>query len=327
MVKFGYMLMTEQSGPRELVAHSAAAERAGFDFELISDHYSPWLKEQGHAAYAWSVLGAITQATERVELMTYVTAPIMRYHPAVVAQKAATVGLLSGDRFTLGLGSGENLNEHVVGAGWPSVTVRHEMLSEALEIIRSLLDGDLVNFTGKHYQVDSAKLWDLPQRRVPIATAISGERSIHRFAPASDAMIAIEPKAWFCPEWDSVARETGQRKIGQIAVAWDTDRDAAVQRAWEKMRWFAGGWKLNTELRSPAAFAAAARGVQPDDVAGGIPCGAAVEPIVAAARTFWEAGFTDVAISQIGVDKDPQGFFRFAETELLPALREAATGR
>src|ERR1700712_2309163 len=126
--------MTEQSGPRDLVRYAVAAEQKGFDFEVSSDHYSPWLAEQGHAPYAWSVLGAVTQSTERVELMTYVTCPTMRYHPAVVAQKAATVQALSGGRFTLGLGAGENLNEHVTGQGWPPANVRHDMLAEAVQI-------------------------------------------------------------------------------------------------------------------------------------------------------------------------------------------------
>ena len=135
MPRFGYTLMTEQSGPRELVRYAQAAEDAGFDFEVMSDHYFPWLDEQGHAGYAWSMLGAVTQVTRRVELMTYVTCPIVRYHPAVVAQKASTIQVLSDGRFTLGLGAGENLNEHVVGEGWPPVNVRHEMLEEAVTII------------------------------------------------------------------------------------------------------------------------------------------------------------------------------------------------
>ncbi len=159
----------------------------------MSDHFFPWLDEQGHAAYAWSMLGAVSQVTERVELMTYVTCPILRYHPAVVAQKAATVGLLSDGRFTLGLGAGENLNEHVVGRGWPPANVRHEMLGEAVEIIRALFDGGYVNYAGDHFRVDSAKLWDLPERRVPIAVAVSGDQSIERFAPLVDHLIAVEP--------------------------------------------------------------------------------------------------------------------------------------
>src|SRR5690348_3064756 len=140
--------MTEQSGPKDLVRWAVGAEQAGFDFEVSSDHFSPWLTEQGHAPYAWAVLGAVAQATERIELMTYVTCPTMRYHPAVVAQKAATLQLLSDGRFTLGLGAGENLNEHVAGGAWPAVDVRHDMLREALEIIRPLLAGDTVTLRG-----------------------------------------------------------------------------------------------------------------------------------------------------------------------------------
>ncbi|MCU1546403.1 MAG: class F420-dependent oxidoreductase, partial [Homoserinimonas sp.] len=138
MTGFGYTLMTEQSGPRELVRYAVAAERAGFDFEVSSDHYSPWLAAQGHAPYAWTVLGAVAQATERVELATYVTCPTMRYHPVVVAQKAATLQILAEGRFILGLGAGENLNEHVIGQGWPAIDMRHELLEEAVEIIREL---------------------------------------------------------------------------------------------------------------------------------------------------------------------------------------------
>src|ERR1041384_2017640 len=156
--------MTEQSGPRELVGYAQHADRLGFDFAVSSDHYFPWLDEQGHAPYAWSVLGAVAQATERLELMTYVTCPIMRYHPAVVARKAATVQLLPEVRFRLGSGGGENLSEHVIGQGWPPANVRHEMLGEALQIIRALFEGGYVNFAGDHYRVDSAKLWDRPEQ-------------------------------------------------------------------------------------------------------------------------------------------------------------------
>src|SRR5690349_14564665 len=162
MTRFGYTLMGEQSGPRELVRYAQAAEDAGFDFEVSSDHYSPWLVSQGHAPYAWSVLGAVAQATSRVELMTYVTCPTMRYHPAVVAQKAATMQLLSEGRFLLGVGSGESLNEHVVGDGWPAVATRQAMLQEAVEIIRELHTGELVTYDGEYFRVDSARVWDAP---------------------------------------------------------------------------------------------------------------------------------------------------------------------
>jgi G6PDH family F420-dependent oxidoreductase len=318
-VRYGYTLMTEQSGPRELVRYARAAEEAGFDFEVMSDHYFPWLDEQGHAPYAWSLLGAVAQVTQRVELMTYVTCPIMRYHPAVVAQKAATVGLLSDNRFTLGLGSGENLNEHVVGRGWPPVNVRHEMLGEAVRIIRALLDGGYVNFSGDHFRVDSAKLWDLPEDPVRIGVAVSGPQSIEEFAPLADDLIAVEPEASLVESWDSAAGD-GSRKIGQLPICWDTDRDRAVERAHAQFRWFGGGWKVNAELPGPSGFAGATQFVRPDDVADAIPCGPDLDAIVAAVREYEKAGFTHVAVVQIG-DEGQEAFLDVAERELLPALR------
>ncbi|MGX7828063.1 LLM class F420-dependent oxidoreductase [Actinokineospora sp. 24-640] len=320
MARFGYTLMTEQAGPAELVQHAAAAERAGFDFEVSSDHYFPWLDSQGHAPNAWSVLGAVTQVTETVELMTYVTCPIIRYHPVIVAQQAATTQILAGGRFTLGLGAGENLNEHVVGRGWPSVDVRHDMLAEAIGIISALFDGGYVTHGGEHFRVDSAKLWDLPEVRVPIAVAVSGKQSVQRFAPLADHMIAVEPKEDLVTGWDQVAGES--RKIGQLPVCWDPDRDAAVARAHDQFRWFGGGWKVNAELPGTAAFAGATQFVRPEDVAESIPCGPDVEPIVKAVSEYLDAGFTDVALVQIGGDAQ-RDFFSFAESELLPALRAA----
>jgi G6PDH family F420-dependent oxidoreductase len=317
--RYGYTLMTEQSGPRELVRYAAAGEQAGFDFEVMSDHYFPWLDEQGHAAYAWSILGAVAQATERVELMTYVTCPIMRYHPAVVAQKAATIGLLSDNRFTLGLGSGENLNEHVVGQGWPPVNVRHEMLGEAVEIIRALLAGGYVNYAGDHFRVDSAKVWDLPEEPVRLGVAVSGDQSVERFAPLADDLIAVEPERSLVESWDRAAGD-GSRKIGQLPICWDPDRDRAVARAHEQFRWFGGGWKVNAELPGPSGFAGATQFVRPEDVAESIPCGPDVEPIVEAVREYEKAGFTHVAVVQIG-DEGQEAFLDFASRELLPALR------
>ena len=322
-MRIGYTLMTEQAGPRALVEHAASAERAGFEFEVMSDHYFPWLDEQGHAPYAWSVLGAVTAVTERVDLMTYVTCPTMRYHPAVVAQKAATVQELSGGRFTLGLGSGENLNEHVIGRGWPPVNVRHEMLTEAIQIISQLFDGGYVDYVGRHFRVDSAKLWDIPSVRVPLAVAVSGKQSVQMFAPVADTMVAVEPDAELCRSWDVFKGDGGAaRKVGQLPVSWGVDRDEAVARAHEQFRWFAGGWKVNAEIPGTAGFAAASQYVTPEDVADNIPCGPDVEPIVAAVKEFREAGFTDLALVQVGGDHQAD-FLDFAKGELLPALREA----
>ncbi|MFH5823886.1 TIGR03557 family F420-dependent LLM class oxidoreductase [Georgenia sp. AZ-5] len=326
MTRFGYTLMTEQSGPKELVHYAVEAERRGFDFEVSSDHFFPWLKEMGHSPYAWSVLGAVAHATERVELMTYVTCPTMRYHPAVVAQKAATLGLLSDGRFLLGLGAGENLNEHVAGHRWPAVGERHDMLEEALVIIRDLLDGHDLTFEGDHFRVDSARLWDLPESRVEIGVAVSGPQSVSRFAPLADHLVATQPQRKTLERWAAARSDAGltaSRAIGQIPICWDTDADAAVQRAHRLFRWFGGGWHVNADLPTTRAFADATQFVRPEDVAGSIPCGPDLDAIVEAVSAFWEAGFTDVALVQVGDEKQQEFLDRAAEP-LLEKLRDAA---
>jgi G6PDH family F420-dependent oxidoreductase len=320
MVAIGYTLMTEQRGPRDLVADGVEAERVGFDFAVSSDHYFPWLKEQGHAPYAWAVLGAVAAITERIGLMTYVTCPTFRYHPAVVAQKAATLSQLAGGRFLLGLGSGENLNEHVVGRGWPSVNVRHEMFGEALVIIRELLDGSEVSFVGEHFRLDSARLWDLPEEQLPLGVAVSGAQSIGLFAESADAMIAVQPEKGLVKSFDAVVGR-GRPKIGQQPICWDPDEQEAVRRAHEQFRWFGGGWKVNAELPGPAGFAAATQFVRPEDVASAIPCGPDTAKHVDALRPWAEAGFSHVALVQIGGDSQP-AFLEYARDELLPALRD-----
>lgn len=320
-MRFGYTLMTEQSGPRALVDYAIRAEQLGFDFEVSSDHYSPWLTEQGHAPYAWSVLGAVAQATTRVELATYVTCPIQRYHPAVVAQKAATLSLLSEGRFLLGLGSGENLNEHVTGEGWPPIAQRQGMLEEAATIIRELFGGELVTWEGDYFRVDSARLWDPPEHPLEIGIAASGEKSIERFAGLADHLIAVEPEKELVTAWDR-AKGGPSRKIGQVPICWDPDPQVALWRAHEQFRWFGGGWGVNADLPTPAGFAAASQFVRPDDVANSIPCGPDLDAIVDAVRPYWEAGFTDVAVVQVGDDGQSE-FLEQAAADLLAELRAA----
>ncbi|MFC9842622.1 LLM class F420-dependent oxidoreductase [Streptomyces sp. NPDC060223] len=320
MVQIGYTMMTEQAGPRALVDDLVAAERAGFDFSVTSDHYFPWLASQGHAPYAWSVLGAAAQATERIPLMTYVTCPTVRYHPAVIAQKAATMQLLSQGRFRLGLGSGENLNEHVVGAGWPSARIRIEMLEEAVEIIRALFAGDNVNHQGAHFDVANARLWDLPDELPPIGVAVSGELSCSLAGRLADLVIATEPKPELLDSFDRHGG-SGKPRVGQLPVCYDTDRDAAIARAHDQFRWSVGGWPVNSELPGPSGFAGATEYVTPQDVAATIPCGNDVDLFVDAVRPYAEAGFTEIALVQVGGDQQLP-FIAWAEKELLPALRE-----
>jgi G6PDH family F420-dependent oxidoreductase len=320
MTDFGYTMMTEQSRPDRLVTDLVAAEAAGFDFSVCSDHFQPWLAEQGHAGYAWSILGAAAQATERIGLMTYVTCPTLRYHPVIVAQKAATLGILSGGRFRLGLGSGENLNEHVVGKRWPAVGERHAMLSEAVQIIGALLDGDeSLNFRGQHFDVEQARLWDLPERRVPIGVAVSGEQSCTLAGRHADLMIAVEPKPELGEMFDA-AGGSGKARVGQIALSYAPDREAAIERAHAQFRWFGLGWKVNADLPNPESFDAATAFVTPAQVADQLGCGPDVEEHVEKIRPFIDAGFTQVALVQIGGDHQ-QPFIRWAEDELLPALR------
>jgi G6PDH family F420-dependent oxidoreductase len=320
MTGFGYTMMCEQSRADQLVRDVVLAERAGFDFSVISDHYQPWLASQGHSPYAWAVLGAAAQATERIGLMTYVTCPILRYHPAVVAQKAATVQILSGNRFRLGLGAGENLNEHVVGKRWPSVGVRHEMLSEAIDVISALFDGQgTVNFRGKHFDVESAKLWDLPDQRVPIGVAVSGGDSCRLAGEKADLMIAVEPKGELGEMFDA-AGGSGKGRVGQIAVSYDPDRDTAVKRAHEQFRWFGLGWKVNADLPNPDSFEGATQFVTEEQVSDQLACGPDVEEHLEKIKPYIDAGFTEIALVQIGADTQAE-FTAWAERELLPALR------
>jgi G6PDH family F420-dependent oxidoreductase len=321
MARFGYTMMCEQSPPDALVRDLVSAERVGFDFSVISDHYQPWLASQGHSPYAWAVLGAAAQATERIPLMSFVTCPTLRYHPAVVAQKAATIQILSGGRFRLGLGAGESLNEHVVGGRWPAVAERHEMLSEAIDVIAALFDGDgSVNHRGRHFKVDSARLWDRPPARVPIGVAVSGADSCRLAGSKAELMIATEPEPSLGKMFDA-AGGSGKPRVGQVALCYDPDRDAAVARAHDQFRWFGLGWRVNADLPNPDSFEGATEHVSAEQVAAEIPCGPRVDEHVSAVKRFLDAGFDEVALVQIGGESQG-GFLGWAESDLIPALRE-----
>jgi G6PDH family F420-dependent oxidoreductase len=320
VANFGYTLMTEQSGPKGLVRYAIAAEQVGFDFEVCSDHYSPWLVSQGHAPYAWTVLGAVAQATSTVELATYVTCPTMRYHPAVVAQKSATMQLLSDGRFILGLGSGENLNEHVIGEGWPPIDQRQDMLAEAATLIRELHTGELTTWEGDYFRVDSARIWDVPDGGVPIAIAVSGEKSVEKFAPLADHLVAVEPQPELLSAWDAAKGDKSSRKLGQVPICWDPDKDKALQKAHDQFRWFAGGWAVNADLPTPAGFEGASQFVRPEDLAEQIPCGPDLDQVAEAVKSYVDAGFTDIAVVQIG-DEGQFEFLAQAAEPLLDKLR------
>jgi G6PDH family F420-dependent oxidoreductase len=321
-MQLGYTMMTEQAGPKELVAHVVGAEEAGFDFAVSSDHYFPWLDEMGHSPNAWVTLGAAAQATSRIDLMTYVTCPIIRYRPAVVAQQAATLQLLADGRFTLGLGAGENLNEHVIGEGWPAVAVRHEMLAEAVQIIKELLRGDgYTTFHGEYFDVDGGRIWDLPEGGVPIGLAVSGEKSVELAAEYADVLIATEPRPELTEAFEA-AGGAGKNKVGQMPISYGTDKAAAVTRAHELFRWFGLGWKVNADLPGTAGFDAASQFVREEDVESSLPCGDDVDAVIEAAKEYADAGFTHLALVQIGGDQQAP-YLEWSEKTLMPAWREA----
>jgi G6PDH family F420-dependent oxidoreductase len=317
MTQYGYSLMCELYHPNDLLDQAARAEEAGFDFLTISDHIHPWLYSHDHSPYAWSVLGALAAQTHRVELMSLVTCPTIRYHPVIVAQKAATVAAMSGGRFHLGLGGGENLNEHVVGRGWPPPRVRHEMLEEAIDIMRALWAGDFHSHEGKHYTVDRARVFTLPEEPPPIHVAASGTQSIALAGRAGGGMIATQPLAELTRDFD--AATGGDRpKYGQIAVSLDDDEAHARRLAHECFRFAAPGWKVMAELANPVNFEAATAHVREEDVAEMIPCGPDLDRHAEAIRQWTDATFDHVAVVQVG---DPERFFQ-AWAELRPRLQD-----
>lgn len=242
------------------------------------------------------------------------------YHPAVVAQKAATVQLLSEGRFILGLGAGENLNEHVVGERWPAVDERHDMLEEAIRIIRELLTGELVTWDGVHFRVDSARLWDAPDGGVPIGVAVSGPKSLERFSPLGDHVISTLPDAALVDGWRQQTAAASPRAIGQVPICWAPDKDEAVALAHEEIRWFGGAWHVNSDLPTPAGFQQATQYVRPEDVAASIACGPDLDALAESVRPFLDAGFTDIALVQVG-DRYQQRFLDEVAEPLLQRLR------
>lgn len=317
MVKLGYKLMAEEHGPADLVRNLQRAEAAGFDLSAISDHFSPWVEEQGHSSFAWGVLGAMAQATKRIGLMTAVTCPILRYHPAIIAQAAATIGLLSDNRFTLGLGAGERLNEHVVGTGWPGVRERHARLSEALDVIGTLLGGHAEHYEGQYYRLDHARLYDRPSHPVPLVLAAGGPDAAQLAAKKAHGLIATEPKR----ELVEAYRAAGGRGpcYAEVSLCYGPDEAKARETAHRYARWSVTGWPVMAELPHTTSFDAATKHVTPEMVAQQASCGPSAEAHLASIRKFTEAGFDHIILSQIGPEQE--AFIGFFERELAPALR------
>ena len=319
MAEFGYALSSEEHGPRELVANAAKAEAAGFDFLMVSDHYHPWTDRQGNSPFVWSVIGGIAQVTERAWLGTGVTCPTMRIHPAVIAQAAATSAALMPGRFRLGVGTGENLNEHILGDHWPETDVRREMLEEAIEVMRLLWQGGMKSWRGRHYTVEQARIYSLPDEPPEVFVAASGPQSIELAGRVGDGYIGLAPEAENVDRFKKAGGE-GKPVVGQIEVCWAKSEDEAVDTVHEWWPQTALGGELTYELKLPAHFEQACEQVTKEDIAESpIPLGPDAEKHIEGIKGFLEAGYTHVYVHQLGPDQE--GFLSFYESEVLPELR------
>jgi G6PDH family F420-dependent oxidoreductase len=315
-VELGYTLSSEEHGPNELVRNARAAEEAGFGFAMISDHFHPWVEEQGQSPFVWSVIGGIAHATERLRLGTAVTCPTIRIHPAIVAQAAATSAVMMKGRFFLGLGSGEELNEHVVGARWPGPAERLEMLEEAIEILRLLWQGGYQSYYGKHYTVDRARIFTLPGEPPQIAVAAARKKAAQLAGRLGDALVGVAPDEKVVQHFES-AGGTGAR-YGQVHVCYGQSEDDArklAHRVWPNA---AMRGALGQELATTSHYEAVAELVGEDAVAEAVVCGPDPERHLEPIRAFERAGFDHVFVHQIGPDQGP--FLRFYAEKVLPEL-------
>jgi coenzyme F420-dependent glucose-6-phosphate dehydrogenase len=323
MVRIGYALSSEEHEPRRLVEHARAAEEAGFEFALISDHYHPWIDAQGHSPFVWSVLGGIASATSTLEIGTGVTCPTIRMHPAIIAQAAATVGCLMPGRFFLGVGTGENLNEHILGDKWPEHETRAEMLEEAIEVIRELWEGKQVSHQGAYYTVENARIYDVPEQLPAIHVAASGARAARLAGRIGDGLIGTAPEQETVDAFRAGGGD-GKPLFGQLTVCWAETRDAAIATAHKV--WPNAGIRgeASQELPAPAHFEQLSQLVTPEAVAEAVVCGPDAEPVLEKIRAFEEAGFDQVYLHQVGPDQE--GFFEFAKRELLPVAGRTTAG-
>lgn len=314
-MELGYWLSSEEHRPRDLVANARRAEDAGFEFAVVSDHFHPWIDTQGQSPFVWSTIGGIAQATERIRLGTGVTCPLIRLHPAIVAQAAATAAAMMPGRFFLGLGSGENLNEHVTGAKWPVPDERLEMLEEAIDLLRELWEGALTTRRGRHYLVERARIYTLPNRPPPIVVAAAQANAARLAGRKGDAFMNTSPDEEIVREYEQ-AGGTGAR-YGKVTGVLADDEEEATRIALELWPNIALGGSLGQELALPSDFEAAVATVRPEDVEQPLALGSDPQAWRVKIREFEQAGFTHVALHNVGPGQER--FIEFARHELLGA--------
>ncbi|MBV9417933.1 MAG: TIGR03557 family F420-dependent LLM class oxidoreductase [Solirubrobacterales bacterium] len=317
-MKIGYFLSSEEWGPKDLVKLATKAEQAGFEGLWISDHYHPWGDEQGHSPFVWSVIGAIAAATDDMAVTTAVTCPTIRIHPAIIAQAAATASILLDGRFALGLGSGEALNEHILGDRWPEADERLEMLEEAVEAIRKLWKGGFQSHRGRHYRIENARIYDLPDPPPQILLSGFGPKAIDLAARIGDGFVTVGPDAEAVERFRAGAKR-GTLVQGGIKVCWGSDEAQARKTAHRLWPNDALPGELAQILPTPRHFEQASQLVTEEMIAEDTPCGPDVERHVDALRAYAEAGFDEVYVQQIGPDQD--AFFDAYREHVLRRFR------
>ena len=316
-IKLGYTLSSEEHDPLTLVRNAQAAEQAGFEFLTISDHFHPWTDQQGQSPFVWSVIGAVAHATERVRIGTGVTCPTIRIHPAIIAQAAATSQVMSEGRFFLGVGTGEELNEHITGARWPGPQERLQMLEEAIEVLRLLWEGCYQSHYGKHYTVEQARIFTLPDEPPPIAVAAAQPNAAELAGRLGDALITTSPDEELRGEFEKAGGK-GKPCYGQLHVSVADSEEEGLRRALELWPNAAMGGPLGQELATTSHYEAVAELVREDDLAESVVSGADPGKHLEAIREYEQAGFTHVFVHQIGQDQD--AFLRLYADEILPNL-------
>jgi G6PDH family F420-dependent oxidoreductase len=322
MTRIGYALSSEEHAPSDLVANARRAEEHGFEYALVSDHFHPWVDRQGQSPFVWSVIGGIALATERLRLGTGVTCPLIRVHPAIIAQAAATCAAMMPGRFFLGVGTGENLNEHVVGAGWPAPDTRVDMLEEAIELIRELWRGEETSFRGDFYTAENARLYTLPETPPEIVVAAGKPDAARLAGRLGDGFCSTAPDPELVEAFEH-AGGAGKPRYGMVHVCYATDVAAARRTAHE---WWPNGavrGDLGQELPRPTHFEQAAQMVSEEDVAQAVTCGPDPGAHLAAIKEYVDAGFDHVYVHQVGPEQEL--FLAFYEREILPAFRGEAS--
>jgi G6PDH family F420-dependent oxidoreductase len=314
--ELGYQLSSEEHGPRDLVRYARRAEEAGFTHALISDHFHPWVDRQGQSPFVWAVIGAIAETTERLQLGTGVTCPTVRIHPAIVAHAAATAAAMMPGRFFLGLGTGENLNEHVTGARWPTGGVRLEMLDEAIDVIRLLWEGGIRSHHGRHYTVEAARLYTLPDEPPPLVVAAAKPRAAELAGRKADGFITTSPDTDLLARFDANGG-AGKPRYGGLVTCWARSEEEGRRIAYEW--WPNAGLKgdFSWELPLPAHFEQVCQTVREEDVAEAVVCGPDPDAHRAKIDEYAAAGFSHIYVHNIGPDQD--GFFDFYEREIVPS--------